>query len=471
MINLISRSKDIFMPKESSYQISQKKIDSYQKDKFSNILDNSFSEQKELSQEIKEQKFSIQKKKINALQQKFNTLKEKLENEKDQESSLTNLSSLHQMFDVLQNTFIELENQSFVENENITQVFEINSVLIDFIDQSLNEIVDLGIMTPQMISMNQKFTFLFDQENSVHEIINANSQILETTLEQLRDVVQVSQEILVSNENKGSIELKLGEFEFVEDLEVLANDIANMTSEQIDVDDVSNNAAFEFSSDEDGSQDKFSDSLLIKDQRAKNFNQDKQNFSSFNIPQTLEKIDAIDLSSDLETIDATGDKIINTNPSRSNFLSSVQRTYNVFSSSVSRVQVEALMQNLSAKAAIILNDGANELRLKLTPPELGQMKLSFLSEDGIMTGKVVVETSEAKMFFEQNLDNLRESLANEGIQLSNVSIELGNHNDFGSQDDQDHQQSYQAIRTTSSNIESHNLKINKLEDSQVDFTA
>ncbi|SFB80398.1 hook-length control protein FliK [Brevinema andersonii] len=156
-------------------------------------------------------------------------------------------------------------------------------------------------------------------------------------------------------------------------------------------------------------------------------------------------------------------------PSQSRLISSVQRAYENFSSPVSRVQVEAMMQNVAAKSFITLQEGNSEMKMKLTPPELGHMKLSFRIEDGIMSGKIVVGTQEARFFFEQNLDNLRQSLAEAGIMLAGVDVQLDG-GAFQEQDELQDSTQYKAIRLGSG--EQKNKVSNGLVlDTIVDYTV
>lgn len=155
--------------------------------------------------------------------------------------------------------------------------------------------------------------------------------------------------------------------------------------------------------------------------------------------------------------------------SQSSLTSSVQRAYESFSSSVSRIQVEAMMQNIAGKAFITLQDGSSEMKMKLTPPELGHIKLSFRVEDGIMSGKIVVGTQEARFFFEQNLDNLRQSLAEVGIMLAGVDVQLDG-GPFQEQEELQDSTQYKAIRFSSA--EQKNEASNGLAlDTIVDYTV
>jgi flagellar hook-length control protein FliK len=93
--------------------------------------------------------------------------------------------------------------------------------------------------------------------------------------------------------------------------------------------------------------------------------------------------------------------------------------------SLARVSVEHLLQQVAGKALITLRDGQSEMRLQLTPPELGRMDMKIVLEDGQMKGKIVVSTPEAKALFDQNLGELQRQLQQVGIQLGQLDVSLG----------------------------------------------
>ncbi len=99
--------------------------------------------------------------------------------------------------------------------------------------------------------------------------------------------------------------------------------------------------------------------------------------------------------------------------------------YTNFSSSVSRAHMESLMSNIAGRAVVTLGEGRSEVKMRLTPPELGNMNIKFSLEDGKMIGKIVVSTQEAKMLFDQNLWDLQKSLQNAGIDVQSLDVNVG----------------------------------------------
>jgi flagellar hook-length control protein FliK len=89
------------------------------------------------------------------------------------------------------------------------------------------------------------------------------------------------------------------------------------------------------------------------------------------------------------------------------------------------VSVEQMLQQVAGKALITLRDGQSEMRLQLTPPDLGRMEMKIVLEDGQMMGKIVVSTPEAKALFDQNLGELQRQLQQAGVQVGSLDVSLG----------------------------------------------
>ncbi len=100
-------------------------------------------------------------------------------------------------------------------------------------------------------------------------------------------------------------------------------------------------------------------------------------------------------------------------------------------SGISKVNLEALMQNITGRALVTLKDGKSELKMNLIPPELGRMSMKFSLEDGQLIGKIVVSTPEAKMIFDQNLGDLQRALQQAGVNLTNLNVSLGSQGNGG----------------------------------------
>ena len=69
--------------------------------------------------------------------------------------------------------------------------------------------------------------------------------------------------------------------------------------------------------------------------------------------------------------------------------------------------------------------GGGEIQLKLSPPELGSMRLSISVEQGVVSAKVETETAAARNILLDNLPALRERLAEQDIRVEKFDVDVG----------------------------------------------
>jgi flagellar hook-length control protein FliK len=66
----------------------------------------------------------------------------------------------------------------------------------------------------------------------------------------------------------------------------------------------------------------------------------------------------------------------------------------------------------------------NEIRLRLSPPELGSLRLQVSVQNGVMVARMETETEAARSSLVNNLPDLRERLAEQGIRVERFDIDL-----------------------------------------------
>lgn len=84
-----------------------------------------------------------------------------------------------------------------------------------------------------------------------------------------------------------------------------------------------------------------------------------------------------------------------------------------------------------AKAFQAAQTRGGELRLRLSPPELGALKLEIKLQSGVMTARLETESSAAKEVLLDNLPALKERLAEQGIQVEKFDVDLMDHQQSG----------------------------------------
>lgn len=105
---------------------------------------------------------------------------------------------------------------------------------------------------------------------------------------------------------------------------------------------------------------------------------------------------------------------------------------------ISDSQQARLMQRV-AKAFRAAEDKGGEVQIRLSPPELGSMKLELSLTSGVLTAKLEVENQRAQTILLDSLPQLRDRLAEQGIRVEKFDVNL-QQRDTGGQQSQ-HQQS------------------------------
>ncbi|HPJ42884.1 MAG TPA: flagellar hook-length control protein FliK [Spirochaetota bacterium] len=115
------------------------------------------------------------------------------------------------------------------------------------------------------------------------------------------------------------------------------------------------------------------------------------------------------------------------------------------------------LQEIIDKAKVSVKDSNNAtFSVRLFPKDLGSVNVNLLMENGIVSGKFLVDSDEAKNLLMNNLGELKEQLAEAGIQVGefNVNVNQGGER-FASKEKED-----ENVRTlNSSNSESETAAI------------
>lgn len=77
-----------------------------------------------------------------------------------------------------------------------------------------------------------------------------------------------------------------------------------------------------------------------------------------------------------------------------------------------------------ARAFQVLGDGGGQVRLRLSPPELGSVRLDVTIRNGTMTAHLEAESAGAREALLDNLPALRERLAEQNIKLESFEVDL-----------------------------------------------
>lgn len=85
-------------------------------------------------------------------------------------------------------------------------------------------------------------------------------------------------------------------------------------------------------------------------------------------------------------------------------------------------------------AHIVLRDGdAGTIRLRLKPESLGNVKIELNLSDNNISGKIVVESDEAKTAFEKNMNDLSDAFKQGGFDSARLEVSVGSGSGGGTQ--------------------------------------
>jgi flagellar hook-length control protein FliK len=88
-------------------------------------------------------------------------------------------------------------------------------------------------------------------------------------------------------------------------------------------------------------------------------------------------------------------------------------------------QSEALMkelQNQLNRAQIANNNGVIKLTMRLFPENLGQIRVEIMQQDGVMQARILATTPAGKELLDSNLNQLKNTLVAQNIQLDRLDI-------------------------------------------------
>jgi flagellar hook-length control protein FliK len=88
-----------------------------------------------------------------------------------------------------------------------------------------------------------------------------------------------------------------------------------------------------------------------------------------------------------------------------------------------------------ARAFQRASETEGEIRLRLSPPELGAVKLEVSLRDGAMVARMETETSTARNLLMDNLPQLKERLAEQNVRIETFEVEVRDQSNQGAADD------------------------------------
>jgi flagellar hook-length control protein FliK len=85
---------------------------------------------------------------------------------------------------------------------------------------------------------------------------------------------------------------------------------------------------------------------------------------------------------------------------------------------------QARLINRVARAMTSAREQGAPLRIRLSPPELGSIRLEVKVQDGAMSARIEAETPAARAALLENVSDLRQRLAEQGIRVEQFDVDL-----------------------------------------------
>jgi hypothetical protein len=129
------------------------------------------------------------------------------------------------------------------------------------------------------------------------------------------------------------------------------------------------------------------------------------------------------------------------NPDNLSFQMSEIKNHTVFSPKTPEMAWKVLeisvMQQVVERVHATINHGANEIRMRLHPDNLGEVHLKIQVENDVVMAKIRVENQQVKQIIENNFQSLRDALAEHNMQAGDFDVNVNSHdNDTAQQSGQ-----------------------------------
>lgn len=85
-----------------------------------------------------------------------------------------------------------------------------------------------------------------------------------------------------------------------------------------------------------------------------------------------------------------------------------------------------VLEQISEKIDVSLFDDKSEMIIKLKPDNLGKLTVQISVEKGVITAKFLAESEKVKEIIESSFQELKDSLQEQGMNIQNLSVSVGN---------------------------------------------
>lgn len=131
-------------------------------------------------------------------------------------------------------------------------------------------------------------------------------------------------------------------------------------------------------------------------------------------------------------------------------------------------QTRVIVNQIVEEIKVTVKPSASSMELQLNPASLGKVHLSVAAKDGILTAQFLVQNAAAKEAIESQIQNLKDTLSNQGLKVEAVEVEVNvsnflfNESNQAEGDTKEQKQSHRSI-----NLEEANALEGLTEDEEV----
>ncbi len=104
------------------------------------------------------------------------------------------------------------------------------------------------------------------------------------------------------------------------------------------------------------------------------------------------------------------------------------KTNNITKSMYTLLEEKNVMTQVIEKIDLVIKNEYSEMKINLTPKELGDITLKIITQNGIVSAEFVAESQKVKEMIESNFSDLSDTLKSKGLEISELSVSVESEN-------------------------------------------
>jgi len=129
----------------------------------------------------------------------------------------------------------------------------------------------------------------------------------------------------------------------------------------------------------------------------------------------------VEAAADVESSDSQDTLQINTQANAAKAIEAAEKAL----SSLSRVDQQAIIEQITEKLQTAVRNGVHEMRITLRPQELGEVRMNIRVEGDQVTARMMVESEQVKAVVEKHFQQLKDALEQQNLHAAKLSVDVG----------------------------------------------